>query len=384
MATDTKTMKASCLCGAAKHEIALKASDYPLKGYLCHCNSCRRMTGSLALTVVFLPTYYEPAPAVLDNLTGFAFSKKITQYFCTTCGCHMLARCLKDGDDPDSLVSWDATTGSLERIEGVVDWQGHGFVQDTLDGGFADFLTELHGKKVDRWPGDFGKGKKLTLPWTSPSKEDMQPSPDDKLQYHCKCGGVEFWLSRPTPRSALVEKYWPDDPPTDVSDQPPPSEDEAFYFRDQGTKYLAGLCACNSCRLASGMEITTWAFVPTINISLDKDGKTPWSGDFGTLKKYESSPGAYRHFCSTCGAIVFYDAEGRMWLKDVAMGLVVSPEGVKSKSWFGWRTRRLGYRDDAIPRAESFAIAVENGLREWEKRRTGRDLSGVSRSGGAP
>lgn len=349
---------------------------------MCHCNSCRRMTGTLCLTVIFLPPYYSPSQAVLDQLTGFVFSKRITQYFCTTCGCQMLARLLADGDDPNSQVTWDVATGSLEHIEDVVDWQGHEHIRDTLDGGFADFLAELNGEKVARWPGHFEEDEQLPLPWTLSTHAGVKASAEDKLHGHCKCGGVEFWIFRPSARTAFAKKYWPSAPPADVSALQRPLEEDTV-LRDRGTKFLAGLCACNSCRLASGVEITAWAFVPTMDIALDQEGKIPWSKDFGTLKQYQSSNGAYRYFCGRCGAIVFYDADDRMWFKDIAVGILNASEGARAESWLGWRTRCLGYRDDAVPRAESLALAVENGLREWEERRPGEDLSGGSQSGGA-
>lgn len=105
MAAQTRTLKATCICGESAHEISIRDEDFPLKAYMCHCSSCRHMTGSLCLTVTFLPAYYRPEQSFVDKLTGFSFSNRITQYFCTKCGCHMLARCLADGDDPDSEVS---------------------------------------------------------------------------------------------------------------------------------------------------------------------------------------------------------------------------------------------------------------------------------------
>lgn len=252
-----------------------------------------------------------------------------------------------------------------------------------MDGGFADFLTEINGKKLERWPAHFGKHEQLPLGWSSTARPEVKALPNDRLHCTCKCEGVEFWVSRPSERSALAEKYWPQEPPLDIANQRLPPENEAYYMRDDRTKYLAGLCSCNSCRLAAGVEITTWAFVPAFQITQDEQGKVPWSEDFGTLKKYESSPGCYRYFCSKCGATAFYDGEGRKFIKDVAVGLVDAPEGSRAESWFGWRTSRLGYRDDDIPRAEGFVLAVEKGLREWEASRAGPDLSGGSRSGGA-
>lgn len=124
MPDEKRTLKASCICGDCAHEITLARAEFPIKADMCHCDSCksycrgklhnicssksvgRHMTGSLCLTVAFLPASYKPAQSLVDKLAGFQFSKRITQYFCPTCGCHMLARCLKDGDDPNSEVTW--------------------------------------------------------------------------------------------------------------------------------------------------------------------------------------------------------------------------------------------------------------------------------------
>ncbi|CAK4030528.1 hypothetical protein AC579_4594 [Lecanosticta acicola] len=378
MATETQVIRATCLCGAANHDISLKPSDIPVKGYMCHCDSCRHTFGTMCSTLVFPPAYYEPSQSVLDKVTKYDFSPRVSMYFCTTCGCHMLADGAEEPNQPRSF--WFLGSGTLSRIEGIVDWQMHEFVEDTLDGGFADFLPSINGKHLPRCPGAAGKGEEVPIPWTAPGRPTTNPSPNDKLLAQCKCTGVSFYISRPSTTSTLAEQYYPDFPPPNSIST---TRNELSYLRSNNTKFLAGLCACDSCRLACGMETVTWAFVPTCDISLDEAGKEPWTPDFGTLRQYESSPGRYRYFCGTCGAMVFYDCEGRQWLKDVAFGLLRAPEGSRAESWFGWRTSRLGYRDDAIPRAESYSLAIEKGLREWEERREDEDLSGSSQSGGA-
>ena len=114
MANDIRTLKATCLCGSSAHEIAVREEDLPLKAYMCHCDSCRHMTGQLCLTVTFMPEYYKPDQTLFDNLTGYVFSKRITQYFCTTCGCFMVARCQADGNDPESKVGFSRDASSYQ------------------------------------------------------------------------------------------------------------------------------------------------------------------------------------------------------------------------------------------------------------------------------
>ena len=149
---------------------------------------------------------------------------------------------------------------------------------------------------------------------------------------------------------------------------------ETWWLRANKTKFLAGLCSCDSCRLASGMEITPWAFIPRIDISLDAEGKVPFEDTFGTLKTYNSSKGVMRSFCSVCGAIVFFaDSErDKTTLLDVAAGLLSAPEGSRAESWLEWRTERLSFREDAVGRAGSLVEGIENGLREFREKGLGR------------
>lgn len=122
------------------------------------------------------------------------------------------------------------------------------------------------------------------------------------------------------------------------------------------------------------MEITPWAFVPAIDITLDAEGEEPFKLPFGTLKGYKSSPGVLRYFCGECGAIVFYTEEDRdrTSLLDVAAGLLGAEEGSRAESWLEWRTERLSFREDAVGRAGSLVEGIESGLREFRERGHGR------------
>ncbi|CAK1359963.1 hypothetical protein CB0940_06080 [Cercospora beticola] len=371
MADETHTFKASCICGNISHEISIRKADLPLRGYMCHCDSCRHMTGALCLTVTFLPAYYEPAKSLVDKLKGFQFSKRIIQYHCPTCGCQMMARCVEDAEDPDSKVTWDTTTGTLDDIDKHIDWQGHEFLSDTLDGGFADMLLEVHGKKLDRWPGRFGEGKdQLPVYWQSSSGSSLSRTSSDKLHAYCKCGGVDFCVGQPSPRSVIVNKVWPDkSSASDITESDAPDSIEQYWLHDDHTKFPAGLCGCDSCRLASGMEATFWAFVPKMDISLDKEGKIPFNFEFGIekLKKYTSSAGCHRYFCDTCAATCFYMADDRKFMVDISVGLFAAAEGAKAQSWLSWRTSHLSFREDTVPRAEGLSGGIETALKSWEQ-----------------
>ena len=314
-----------------------------------------------------LPEQYEPAGELLDRLTSFQYSKRLTFYNCTTCGSNMLAHCWSDGDDHSKGFQWDASCGTLEQADDVYEVQGHEHIADTLDGGFADFLPSINGTPVERWPHHFREGEQLPLYWQSADRPHNPPLPEDRLHAHCKCGGIDFWVARPSERSKSASSKWPDLIVPYHSDQPRP-DPETWWLRDNDTKFLAGLCSCNSCRLDTGMEWIEWAFIPAADISLDKEGNEPFSLDFGTMKSYRSSEDVTRHHCGVCGATVFFFSEERPTLLDVAVGLLDAPEGSRAESWLEFRVQRLSFREDAIPRAESLTVGVEHGLEQFGKR----------------
>lgn len=367
MASEMRTVKAHCLCRSIQHEITLPTSEFPMDGELCHCWSCRHMTGTMCLTIAFPPQSYKPDPAVLAKMVAFQFSKRLTDYFCPTCGTHMLAFAYKDADDRSKGTKWTISTGTLEQADGVFELNSHEFVGDTFDGGFADFLPTLNGKTLKRRIGGFQSQEDFPLYSHSPNRPNITPSPSDKLHGHCKCGGVNYWISRPSGRSKKASGAWPDLIIPHHSNQPRP-DPSPWWLPSDGTKFLAGICSCDSCRLDTGMESIQWAFVPTIDISLDEEGKVPFKLPFGTLKEYRSSHDTRRYFCDTCGASVFYTNDDREELMDVTVGTLDAPEGARAESWFEWRTQRLSYREDSIARAESITLGIEDGLEKFGKR----------------
>ncbi|RMY92870.1 hypothetical protein D0864_05811 [Hortaea werneckii] len=335
-----------------------------------HCGEgCRHTTGMLCQSGAYLPTAYQPAASLLERLHSFHFSDTLTQYFCPQCGTQMLVRYQKRDESPSSEITWAVATGTLESIEGVVEAARHIFVADTLDGGFADFLRDVNGQAIERWSQHFGKNEQLPLHWrgSEPNKPGHAEHPN-LLHAHCKCEGVSFYISRPSAASTEVTAEWPDVmiPEHDTGEKPPPA---AWWLRGNGTKYLAGLCTCDSCRLAAGMEWLQWAFVPTASITLDPAGRTPFPSEtpfsFGTLKHYRSSEQATRYFCGTCGANVFWCGDERPGLIDVAVGLLDAAEGARAEGWLEWRTERVSYREDAVPRAESLIYGLEKGLKAY-------------------
>jgi hypothetical protein len=326
------------------------------------------MTGALFLSVAFTPATYKPSRELLSKLQAFEFTRKIVQYHCETCGTMMIESKADDPDVAEPKVEWGVVTGTIEIWDGVLALNSHDFVHDTTDGGFTHFLPHLNGKESKLWSGQPETSEKLSPYWSDKETTSKdQPQPTSRLHAYCKCKGVRFYIARPSSQSTQAYSDWPNliVPFRTGSSKNP--DNEAWWLRANGTKFLAGTCTCNSCRLASGVEVVQWAFIPTIDISLDAEGKIPYKRSFGTLKTYRSSQGVDRHFCSCCGAMVFYSADDRPDLLDVAVGLLDAPEGARAETWLEWEPGRVSYREDAMDRAGSFVTSLEEGLKAFKQ-----------------
>ncbi len=62
-------------------------------------------------------------------------------------------------------------------------------------------------------------------------------------------------------------------------------------------------CHCESCRRSHAAAFVTWTGVPEARFTLTQ-------GE-AALTRYESSPGAFRCFCSRCGSVMFTYYEAR-------------------------------------------------------------------------
>lgn len=362
MAGDGRLLKASCLCGAFDFKLNIPGANVPLNGHLCHCNRCRRSNGTLFAASVSLPSGWTPAATLLTTMTGYKSSEKYTRYFCSTCGCQTIS-------EGPTKHDWEISTGTLSHIDGLVDFTSHIYISDTLDGGFSDWLTHHSSHFLSRtatWDTP------LEPRWRQPSTSSITPSSTTRLHAHCDCNGINLYIARPSPSSANTTAPWPDVLVPHTSGPANLPENESWWLRADKQKFLAGLCTCDSCRLATGCEFTEWAFIPTSDISLSSDGSIPFSREFGTLTKFRSSDAATRSFCGTCGATVFWDGDVRPGLIDVAAGLLDAEEGARAETWLEWRTERVSYREDAEGRAVGLVEAVEKDLRAWGKEVQGR------------
>ncbi|KAH7379057.1 Mss4-like protein [Cadophora sp. MPI-SDFR-AT-0126] len=149
-------------------------------------------------------------------------------------------------------------------------------------------------------------------------------------------------------------------------------EDEMWWIR--GDRYLAGTCACRSCRLASGFEIQEWTFVPKSNIFFNTQaGKNPPldfadEGIKSVLKSYESSEGVVREFCGKCGATVFW-RKWRSELIDVSVGLLEAEEGARAEKWLEWWTERVSFEEGAVAHGRSLVDGLQKGIAAWGGKR---------------
>ena len=155
-----------------------------------------------------MPASYQPEQELLDRLRSYDFFKRVTDYGCKTCGSKMLCRSWNDASDHSEGATWDFMCGTLEKADGVHEYLAHKYIEDTLDGGFAEFLPAVHGRQLPRWPKALAKNQLhpredqvLPLDWQDSHRPQIQCSPTDRLYCHCECKGVDFWLARHSERS---------------------------------------------------------------------------------------------------------------------------------------------------------------------------------------
>ena len=365
----SEVVKVTCLCGRSQDSLEL-GSDLPLQTRSCSCDDCRYTTGVLFLSTVRLLA----KPALAEKLTGYHSSDSLTRYFCSTCGSHVLVHRRKRD-------IWDVCTGT---IDGVLDATGpvpslehivqQEFIGDTRDGGLSACLATgpTQSKHIQTFlGGPVPKSLELTQnppPWPSIERHCSPTSSDqsNKLHAACHCGKVQYWVSRPenasrtqcsSPFPDLLVPYYSND-----SANPGNSP---WWLR--GPKFFAGTCACRSCRLGSGSPIQTWAFVPKTKLSSTRYSANGINFDYiSGLQCFQSSPGVYREFCSTCGATVFWHCDERPTLIDVSVGLLRAAEGSRAETWLEWHTERLSFKEQAFD--TQLAQHFETGLSALSKR----------------
>lgn len=354
-------------------------SILPLPTMLCHCNTCRHLSGTLFATLARLPKGTKPPDAILSSLETYQATDLLTRYFCRVCGTHMLLR-------SNTRDTYMLSTGSVEQVVGIFDIKEHIFIHDTIDGGASDWLPSISNTPLARHQG-YNFSDQIAPNWSAPAHQELvsKPRPEGaQLHAHCSCGGVKSYVSQPSFKSTQTKSPWPDalnpyhdkgPSPADtipwwLVPRPPEDADEKTDFSE--TKYRSSTCTCNSCRLGAGFELQAWAFIPLSNISMSPTSHVPFSpeeaekGKQGTLKAYRSSDEATRWFCSGCGATIFWIGDVRPGLIDVSVGLFdTSEEGVRAERWLAWSNSRVSFKEDAQGRAKEFVDSFEDGLRAW-------------------
>ncbi|KAF5379105.1 hypothetical protein D9615_005955 [Tricholomella constricta] len=369
----TTVVKARCHCGLNSFNIPFATASLPITNDLCHCTSCQHSTGQLMVNhVAFLgaPLSGSAAtdsnePADLSTLTPYKTSASATRWFCSRCSAHILWEY-----NNTTHPSWCVAVGTLERTEGIVKTGYHIWVADTLDGGIADHLRVVDGLELPRYIAGVKECEVVPAKWRSADiLEDSRAHSQelDRILAYCHCRAISFWITRPSAASAQPSSPYPDlmhpyiSTPKDKVANP---NDEKWWLRPgvvNSTHYLAGHCACTSCRLTSGFEIQSWAFIPKANLLFPRPGAAPATTELielnlqdddlrpAGLRRYRSSAGRNREFCGTCGATVFWWGEERPELVDVAVGLVDEKVGgSRAEGWFEWWRGRVSFEEDAV------------------------------------
>ncbi|CAO2647432.1 Nn.00g083540.m01.CDS01 [Neocucurbitaria sp. VM-36] len=286
---------------------------------------------------------------------------------------------------------FEAATGTLvdsssSSRDEIVKYKTCMWIEDTRDGGASQFITHINGKQLSRWSQEADKSDEIPLNWRSTS-----PTPSEKgelrkpVHAHCHCRGVEFWITHPNEASRNAKSPWSDLVIPHYLNKSANLDGFPWWLPGPSNKrFLAGTCACTSCRRASGFDITFWAFIPTANIFLDSDLRTPFpaAGYWGTMKRYESSEDVMRTFCARCGANVLWSGDekgcGRVGLVDVAVGLLDAESGARAEEVLAWWTGRVSFEEDGLNRG--LVRGLEEGLKEWARRNEGKEC--VARFGG--
>ncbi len=349
-ASPSQTLQFACLCRKNWGHIKFASPDTPRIGSLCHCYICRHITGSLCSSAISKST--TPFTIEYGGTGPRGFLSMWAAYtavvFCSHCG---------------SILSWQNEmevlaiyTGILRDPKGTIDFQDQCCVLETGDGGLSNWL-------------DLPKRTSCPIPRGLGSKEQevmVLPREEPDTRASCYCRNICFQITPPN-----VSSTSPSSPFSDLivpyhSGPSTNSADEKWWLRANGTKYFAGTCACQSCRLASGNDIQTWAFVPKVNIR--KSNGEPFDFSMAQLKRYESSKGVYRRFCSGCGAIVFWHDETRPELIDVAVGLLAAGSGARAEELLEWATERVSFQEDA--QNKDLIAKLGQGIRAWAKSKT--------------
>ncbi|KAK7041717.1 hypothetical protein VNI00_009006 [Paramarasmius palmivorus] len=296
-----------------------------------------------------------PQPPDVSRLQRYDFSSRMRLYFCGTCSTPMFWG--MEGRKEVTVFS-----GTLENIALGSDTKGSNgmlirfdaseFVDDTLDGGVSEWLKcpNVDGSKAKRFKGSPG-GEEVPDGHAWPRVETKG---SDTVPIRCHCKGVNLSLHK-----------------GNYQEKP---EAELPWFVDPATrKRMAWFDACDSCRLALGVDLAAWTRAELKDISALcsnttelrqlVDEKDP---AIGTLAYYTSSPNVQRYFCSECSACVFYAVDDRPDVVDVAIGVLVAEGGARAEGNLNWKIRRIEFAEDVKDGwRQGFVGRVEKEFGDW-------------------
>ncbi|KAB8255288.1 Mss4-like protein [Aspergillus pseudonomiae] len=347
MHNDEVIHRISCLCGKAAQEVVLGADPSVLN--LCHCTACRAITGQLYSSYHLLQT----RPWNIDRFCEYRQSAGTSRYFCRTCGAHVFAHLEHTGQ---YFVAAGLIVEGPRRTKTIRHWR----TRDTQDGGLASFLPGDSKETVSACWLELGSNNQPKHSAEIPPADDRSQS----LRARCHCGGIVFYITRPDSTSVQPSSPWPDLLVPYYKSSSEKAQDVKWWLRDRSSRYLAGTCACRSCRLASGFPIQAWAFIPKSNL-VNASG-SPLVFTETTMQRYESSPDIYREFCNRCGATIFWHCKERPLVIDVSVGLLQSNHGTRAEELLEWYPGRVSFAEMAGD--PPLMQRLESGLKGWSEK----------------
>ncbi|KAF5023542.1 hypothetical protein F66182_4409 [Fusarium sp. NRRL 66182] len=360
------TLTAQCLCKSHTFSAPVPESSLPLEGSICHCTSCRRVTGAMYANAINWPGSSDEV--LSSDLTRYGFTSNASLLFCGRCSSPVFWD-QHYNDGPQNICVFAGVLNNVP-VKSLIKVLNQIFVGDTEDGGFSQWLQLVNrdGEKPRRWKGRAYESEELDNDWpmNNPSSSTKDPH-TNAISIRCHCKGIEF-VFRPgnTDFSAMDAGSLPS------------------YIDPKTHKHLATHDACNSCRLSVGVEIMNWTSALLQQIDFpSKSGGSHFPRStfelkaavqssiidprYGTLAMYSSSPNVQRYFCSRCSASVFYTVDDCPEQIDVALGLLDSTEGSRIESILTWDlgAKMIGEQDLVGGWREDFVQSVKEASEQW-------------------
>lgn len=348
------TVTARCLCNSNTFTTEVPSSSLPLKAWVCHCTSCRHLTGGLHFGGALWPD----KALDLSSLKSYSFTPNFNFLACANCGSQMFCQ----GSSPGLPLV--VSTSCLDNNPGIVTYACHQFVWDTVDGGASMWVhPSTSGGRLKRWKDKREQSDELGVAWPYEeagnkqihiAKSDTLASPD-LTPLRCHCNGVNLFLRSGT-RLAELDK---------------PSSSHAVSAKrledlgiEPGTgRYITVMDTCDSCRLNVSADISYWASAPISHIVYGGGAQAESLFDtasdlreaiaksdprLGTLSRYSSSPGVDRYSCSKCSASFFATNENASSSEviTIAVGVMDHPDGARAEGLLSWDYSRMDFLED--------------------------------------